>query len=323
MKKLRKKRRPIYTRGWFVLLACLAVVGVVGGVIYYGAIAPPSAESLIQKIDAAKDPKMQQDLAAEYLKYYGSRTDDATNKVRAIDRSMKVAERERVLLNRFGMQNMRAHPAEGDDADAYGKTMAAMTVENAGDLPEARRLWGELAGQYENDPIESKALWGWVAEKKLGDLDARERQLAEIGRRLDDEFRLEDKDPHFGDEATDRVATALRLEQFGDTVRARERWEQMATALAGDKEHRADFVFARGQAHRLAAGKSSKDADVKDLIQGKLAEAQAQLNGALPANKRRGRNTLRDIRDLYQGETGEIGKLVDQAKQLLAKNPAL
>ena len=146
-KRLRKRRRPIYTRGWFVLLACLVVIGAIGGVIYYGAIAPPSAESLLQKIDAAKDPDKQKQLAAEYLNHYGTRDDEATKKVRALDRDLKVAERERVLLNRYGMKNMRANPGEGDDPDAYAKTMSALTAENAGDLAAARAAWSRTGRQ--------------------------------------------------------------------------------------------------------------------------------------------------------------------------------
>src|SRR5262245_24609775 len=41
-KKLRKKRRPFYTHGWFVGLACLAVLASFGWVFWTYALAPPS-----------------------------------------------------------------------------------------------------------------------------------------------------------------------------------------------------------------------------------------------------------------------------------------
>ena len=320
-KKLRKKRRPFYTRGWFVLLACLAVVGGIGGVIYYGAIAPPSAESLLQKIEAAQDPERKKDLAAEYLKHYGARDDDATRKVRTIDRDLKVAERERILLNRFGMQNMRANPGPDDDPDAYAKTMSALTAENAGDLPAARAAWTELADKYANDANEARALWGWIAQKKLADLNGRAGLLVELARRLEREFRLEDKDPKF-DEATDRFVLALRAEQFGDTAQAHERWSQMAKELEGNRDRRADFVMARGKAKELEGKKDTpKDADERaKLIAGKIAEAKGYLAMELPAQKRRGRNILRDIRDLYPGQTGPVERLVKEAQKLLDDN---
>ena len=133
--------------------------------------APPSAESLLQKIEAAKDPDEQRQLSAEYLRYYGGRDDEATRKVRALDRDLKVAERERVLLNRYGMKNMPGSAGEGDDPDAYAKTMSALTAEDAGDLAAARAAWSDLAEKYADDLVESKAVWGWVAQKKLADLN--------------------------------------------------------------------------------------------------------------------------------------------------------
>jgi len=323
-KKLRRRRRPIYTRGWFVLLACLALLGGLGSVIYFGAIAPPSAESLLQKIDAAKDPDKQKQLAAEYLHYYGTRDDEATKKVRALDRDLKVAERERVLLNRYGMRNMRASPGEGDDPDAYAKTMSALTAEDAGDLAAARTTWTELAEKYANDPVESKALWGWVAQKKLADLNGRATWLADVARRLDRDFRMEDKDPRFGDDLTDRVATAIRLEQFQDFNRARERWDQIAKDLEGNKDRRADYVMARGRVRDLE-GKRDQPKDAAGrlkLVADRLAAAKALLENELPARRQDGRNILRDIRDLYQGEADALGKLADEATKLLAARPS-
>jgi hypothetical protein len=317
-KKLRKKRRPIHTRGWFVALACLVVVGAIGSAIYFGAIAPPSAESLLQKIDAAKDPEKQKDLAAEYLKYYGARDDEPTRKIRALDRDLKVAERERVLLNRFGMKNMRGSASEGDDPDAYAKTMSALTAENEGDLSAARATWTALAGQYANDPNESKAMWGWVAQKKLADLNGKDAWLADVAR------RMEDKDVRFGDELTDRVATAIRFEQFRDFARAHDRWSQIATSLEGNKDRRTDFVMARGKVRDLE-GKRDQPKDAAErtkLVAEWLGVAKTLLANELPAQQQNGRNVLRDIRDLYQGETGGIDKMVEEANKLLANRPA-
>jgi hypothetical protein len=326
-KKLRKRRRPIYTRGWFVLLACLALIGGLGSVIYFGAIAPPSAESLLQKIDAAKDPDKQKQLAAEYLRHYGTRDDDATKKVRALDRDLKVAEREGVLLNRFHdpfRTGMRSKPGPDDDPEAYAKTMSALTAEDAGDLAAARSAWTELAEKYGNDPVEPKALWGWVAQKKLSDLNAKSAWLAEVARRLDRDFRMEDKDPRFGDDLTDRVATAIRLEQFQDFNRAYERWGQIAKDLEGNKDRRADYVMARGRVRDLE-GKRDQPKDSAGrlkIVDDRLAAAKALLENELPARRQDGRNILRDIRDLYQGEADALGKRVDEATKLLAARPS-
>jgi hypothetical protein len=320
-KKLRKKRRPIYTRGWFVALACLVVVGAIGSAIYFGAIAPPSAESLLQRIDAAKESKKQAELVAEYLKYYGARDDEPTKRVRTLDRDLKVAAREIVLLNRFGMKNMRGTPTEDDDPDAYAKTMTALNLENEGDLPGARTAWTALAGQYANDSNESKALWGWIAQKKLAELNGKDAWLADITRRIDKDFRAEDKDVRFGDDLTDGVATAIRFEQFRDFARARDRWSAIAQSVEGNKDRRAEFVLARGQVRALEGKKDQpKDAAERTkLVAERLAAAKALLANDLPAQQQNGRNILRDIRDLYQGETGGIDKMVDEANRLLGK----
>jgi len=320
-KKLRKKRRPVYTRGWFVGLACLVVVGAIGSAIYFGAVAPPSAESLLQKIDAAKDPDKQKDLAAEYLRYYGTRDDEPTKKIRTLERDLKVAERERVLLNRFGMKNMRGSPGEGDDPEPYTKTMSALGAENEGDLAGARTAWTELVDKYLNDTNESQALWGWVARKKLADLNAKTAWLADVARRIDKDFRAEDKDVRFGDDLTDGVAAAIRLEQFRDFSRAYDRWNEMAKSLEGNKDRRADFVMARGKVRELEGKKDQpKDAAERAKLVGeRLAVAKALLADELPAQKQKGRNILRDIRDLYRSEAGDVGKLVDEANRLLGK----
>ena len=107
-KKLRKRKRPIYTHGWFVALACLAVVGVLGGIIWEFAIAPPSAESLLlAKIEAAKDPTAQQEIVAMYLKHYGNRDDEKTKWVKGLDRDLKVSgTRTRAISTDTAMQTI-------------------------------------------------------------------------------------------------------------------------------------------------------------------------------------------------------------------------
>ena len=75
-KKLKKRRRPIYNRGWFVAVACLALLSTIGTIVYFGAFAAPSEKSLLKKIDEAKDPLKQLQFTAEYLKYYGDRDNE-------------------------------------------------------------------------------------------------------------------------------------------------------------------------------------------------------------------------------------------------------
>src|SRR5262245_23243123 len=89
-KKLRKKRRPFYTHGWFVGLACLLVIGTFGWAFWKFALAPPTAESLLERIKGASDPVLQKEYVADYLKYYRNRDDEETRMVKALDRDFKV-----------------------------------------------------------------------------------------------------------------------------------------------------------------------------------------------------------------------------------------
>jgi hypothetical protein len=322
-KKLRKKRRPIYTRPWFGLIAAVGLVVGLGWFIYKFGFAPPPAESLLAELDNADDPDIQKKIVEKYLKHYGRRDDDATKKVKALDRRLKVEERERVLLNRHGIDRLRGRAEEDDDKEAYQKTMYALTAENDGDLAAARTAWTELADRYSKEPGEAKALWGWVAQKKLDDLAAKKAQLDQLYKKLEDEFRLDDKDPVFTDDLQQRVVNAHRAEQLGDFALAHDRWNQIAKTLEGDKERRPEFVLARARVKDLEGKKSApKDAAERAALIGKVIErARPLLKDQIPARRRDARNLLRDVRDLYAGETGPIADLVAEAKKLLADHP--
>jgi serine/threonine-protein kinase len=321
-KKLRKKKRPIYNRGWFVLLLCIALLGGLSTFIYVFAIAPPSAESLLAKIDETKNLDDKKDPVARYLKYYGDRDDEPTRKIKALDQEIKVKEHAHSMLNRHRIENMRNRAEGHHDADLYKKTMAALTAENEGDLLAARQLWNEMAEKDANDSNESKAIWGWHARKKLADLNASLTKLNEFAAQME-KTRLDDADLRFPDESDNRVAAALRFEGLRDFSLAYLRWREIAESLKGNEEVRPSFVVARNRVQLLESKKGEpKDATERaKLIADLIARARMNLAMSLPARQRDGRNLLRDIRDLYAGETGEIGKLVDEAKRLLADNP--
>lgn len=321
-KKLRKKRRPVYRRGWFVMIACLAVLLGMGYVVWEFALSPPSAETLLAQLDAAKDPEVQKPIVARYLKHYGARDDEQTRKVKELDRDIKVKEHENTMLNRHSNERLRNRTEDHYDAEAYKKTMSALTAEDEGDLGAAKSAWVELVERYAKEPAESKAIWGWHAQKKLNDLTARSREVDGLLKQLET-FRLDDVDARFEDDMEKRVVGAIRLEEFGDIALAKDRWDQIAKTLKGNKERRSAFVLAAGKAKDLERKKSLlKDPPERaKLISNGIARAQGLLAMSLPARKRDGRNLLRDVRDLYAGEEGEVGKLVDQAKSLLAANP--
>lgn len=321
-KKLRKKRRPIYTRNWFVALACLLLLGGISWFVWEAAFAAPSASSLLARIEATKnEPKDQQDAVARYLKYYGILDDEDTKRVKNLDRDLKVRAHESTMLKRFGTERLRNRAEDHYDADAYKKTMAALTLENEGDLVAARRDWSELIEKYSKESTEDKAIWAWHAQRKMDDLRMKEGQIDVLRRELE-KFRLDDADPKFEDDVKTRVVTAIRIEELKDYALAKERWSQIAKILEGDPAKRPDYVLSRGHVRRLEGVVAMKK-EVPErprLIADHLVIAKGLLVNSLHAKQTEGRNLLRDIRDAYTGEMGEIGKLVEEAKVLLTKN---
>ena len=164
-----------------------------------------------------KDADEQKAIAARYLKHYGNRDDEATSKVKAIDRELKVKEREHVLLNRFGNgENRRARPGADDDPDAYKKTMAALAAENEGDLAAARTDGPIWPTNMRRTRARRKALWGWLAQKKLNDLASKDGQLNELEAAVGECFRLDDKDVRIRRDFDNAVVAAIRLNELGD-----------------------------------------------------------------------------------------------------------
>ena len=162
----------------------------------------------------------------EYLKHYGDRDDDATEKVAgAGPASCKVARaRAESCSNRYGTQ-AAGQPEEDDDPEAYDATMAALTAENDGDLAAAGRgpTWTELADASTptRPTTRPRPLWGWLAQKKLADLDGRRAATlaaARSDRRTSPRWTT--RTPRFDDDRRARSVAALRLEQFGDFDRA-------------------------------------------------------------------------------------------------------
>jgi hypothetical protein len=275
----------------------------------------------LERIEKADNADRKSAAIDEYLKHYGSKNTENLETVRALDRDMKVAAREKVLLKRYSMTNLRARAEDGDDKEAYEKTMAALTAEEVGDLPLAKTTWSDLAEKFGKDSDTTRALWGWHARKKLNDILNVEALPKTILSRIDDKFRLEDKDIVLDNEDEAKASAALRLELFGDLTLARERWQQLRDLMKGDAERRQWFLLAVARARELESKKDPKDsAERASLVGNRLQQALPLLKDPVEARRRDGRNILRDIRDLYAGETGDIAKLVTQAKKVLSES---
>ena len=101
-----------------------------------------------------------------------------TDRAAAVFREGKVRKREDQLNKRFG-KNM-AKPEENDDAAAYRAAWEAMEFEKAGNLKQAEERWRTVKSRFPEegklpfalkDDVLAKARWGWVAEKRLADIE--------------------------------------------------------------------------------------------------------------------------------------------------------
>jgi serine/threonine protein kinase len=321
-KKLKRKSNPVYRRGWFVSLAAIGLIAAFASFMIFIVFAPPTAESLLKKIEATSDVDKKQAAIADYLKHYADREGETTDKVRALDRDLRVKEREKVIFNRYNNEKWRATPLQDDDPDAYRKTMTALTAENEGDIAGARSLWLELE-KYSTESDSAKALWGWLAKKKLADLLVVEQYPLQLDNKLNQQFRWEDKDIKLDDDLENRIATGFRLESLGDYSLARTRWIQLKDFLKSDAEKRSAYILASRRVRELESKKEEpKDSAARAvLLEARIKAAQVGLKDSEFVKRRDARSILRDIRDLYTGESGPIANLVTVASKLLADNP--
>ncbi|MCE9529987.1 MAG: protein kinase [Planctomycetes bacterium] len=321
-KKLKKKETAFYRRGWFVGIGSVAIV-LTTALIFWLLLRPDSPAEMLAAIEKAKNPDAKAIAAKKYLDTYGKSTDpklaDKTEWAKGIYWEGKVAKRESQLLKRH---KIGLAVEEGDDPDAYSKTMSALTAEEDGDVVAARRTWAKLIETFQNDAKEEKALWGWVAAKRLKDLtevEAREKHLEKVVK----DSAFEDRDFKLEDEMEARAAEAMRLERFGDGGRAFDRWERFAKDIKGKQELRVWYLLAGKKIRELDPKKPAGD-ERKTMIVEKLRKAEETF----PEAERRGdrimardaRNTCRDIRDLY-ADDAPLKDEVKQARMLLQNNP--
>ncbi|MCX7664960.1 MAG: serine/threonine protein kinase [Gemmataceae bacterium] len=322
-KKLRKKSQPFYTKGWFVIIACILLIGLFGYVLWEFAIRPPSQSVLLARIEGAKENDSKLELISRYFELYGKKEDEITTKVRGLQRDILALEKERVLMNRYSKENLRAKPSDGDDPDAYRKTMAAFAAEDDGDTAAALTLWKELSA-YSNDPNPEKAVWGWVADKHQQEIvNATKIILEEIARKRR-EARLGDRDNSFADDFERQAADALRLEEYKDFSRAYERWTRLRDLTKADPTRRSYKLLAASRAKELLTKKDKPDGAERLALVNSLIELSREPSKNVEAElaiRRNARFLLRELAEVYANEPGELGKAIELAKKLVAESP--
>jgi len=296
-KKVVRKKVPFYRQAWFAGAGALVVLlGM--GLITWWLLRPESAADMVAAVKNAKTPDVRLAAAKRYLDTHGKKNDPALAKdtewVRQMYWDAKVGIRERVLLNRFANKAFRERVEDGDDAEAYRQTMAAFLAEEDGDAIKARLLWKSLAGEYQQQQNDEVALWGWIAAKRLGDLQQIDGYLKKIADAIATS-QGSDIELNVSDVQLIKAIEAERYRLFGDEDRARERWERMLRDFKGKAELRNWYLLAGQKSRELNPRRMSND-DRKKLLQSQLDKAEMSvLLNQIHA-------IARDVRDLYAGE---------------------
>ena len=303
-KKPKKQQKvPFFRQGWFVIVGSVAIVLSMAFIAWL-LLRPDSPDEMLAHVKGAKTTEVKLAAAKRYLDAYGKNPKyaDKTEEVQNIYREVKVLQREMVLLKRHGKPNLRTNVEEGDDPEAYRKSMEGLTAEEDGDVARARKNWNEIVEKFPKDASEEKALWGWIAAKRLRDLkqvDENEKKaLRVIASAEENETDIKIDDEHLAG-----AVEAERFTRFDDNDRARERWDRMARELKPKVDQRNWYLLAGKKVRELAAAKKMLPDERKKMLQDRLKAAQEKADDA----KRTGdqvtasvaRQIAREIRDLY------------------------
>ncbi|MBA4066432.1 MAG: hypothetical protein C0501_22510 [Isosphaera sp.] len=299
----------------------LVLLGIAAGAFL--ALRPPSAAKLAREVAEASSVDDKLAAATKYLDRHGDTPGETTDEVARQFREAWVRKREAQLANRLGRGMQR--PEAEDDEPAYSAAWQAMEAERAGAVGLAADFWNKAKARFPDeaklpftlkDEVRAKALWGWVADKRLADI----RKAGELGatlRRQAAERRLNEA-PFSPDRTTPEplALRAFRLEEFGDRDKAGATWDQLAALTEKEPDKREWFLLA---AQQRAGRPKASDAAVRERV----GRVEAHLKAAAdPAQAALVRIHCRDVTELYDDETDpRLKDLVDQARKLAATVP--
>ena len=329
-KKKKKKKGvslPWHQKKWAKAagLSGLLLLIVVGVVL---AILPPSAEKLSAAIDRAESEATKLEAAEKYLQSYGEKPGEATDKAARVFREAKMRERERQLAKRFGNAKYRTEP-EGEDPKAYELSMTAIQAEKDGRLGDAANFWGQVKGVFPDDAKLQytfdeeklkKARWGWIAEKRVREIDGARKKDTELDASIAADRNNEKAMPFDASNARSVAVRARRLEQFGDPEKAVRMWDTLLGLPDTDEngpwqllaaEHRAKIKDVKTNAPEIRAKAKAAEAT--------LAELQKKPDST-PIEWRLLRVDCRDITDLFEDESEQAWKdAVSRARKVLTE----
>jgi serine/threonine-protein kinase len=318
-KKAKRRGRPFYERGWF-LVAGISSLLLALALIIYAVMRPPSPDKLYAQAKygfESSDPeswdKAREGPIKKFLNHYPD--DPRANEVQAWADKVDLDWRERQLNNKL---RLNLSP----DGEAEHTAYAAIRQEEAGYLDEAIQRWQSLEKPKDGaDP--DQRLWALLAGKRIREIragEAREKQWRDNVEQ--DRFGVRELKPET--DAERWGALAIRAEGFGDPALAIEHWDKIKETFLKDPGQRTWFLLAAKKVRELR-GLAPRGPDVlparRELIVDKLTTAKS-LKVSKPGE---GLALCRDVLALYgTSDDAEIVRLVAAARELskdLSRSP--
>jgi predicted Ser/Thr protein kinase len=340
--KKKKKAKSVPLLQHPALKAGLIVLALGGmAAVAYLILKPPSADTLYAPVEAvaakvrarervSSDAKIE--VAEKYLRAHGDTAGERTDKAAALFRDGKVEERERQLANRFRKTNWRDTPEDADDKDAYTSTMAAIQAEKDGQLKTAAEQWAKVRGRFPDEaklPYTfdegqlHKARWGWVADKRVKDIEAARALVPAVQKKIADNRRFEIATTYDAASAESLAGKALRLEDFGDRDKAGKIWDAVGALAEKEPDAHVWGLVAAERRANLPKGQADEAlAQRKKLVGDRVtaidaAEAEAK-GGTDPAKWIMVRALSRDLIELYDDDTeATVAAAVRKARGVL------
>jgi len=309
-KKIKRRSRPIYERGWFLTVAIAGVLGVMSWFTWFFFLRPPSPDELYRKAHALMEMN-RTDEARDgpikvFLDRYKDRDDAQAAEMHAwADRiDLDVRELQLHKIMKLG------RPAEDDAEQA---AFAAVHAEEAGEWNQAREQW-QVLNKYKGDPNADLHAWSLVAAKRIREIQEAEDLDKQLQTRLL-QMRAQEVEIKFGADEDGQALRATLAEMFGDFALALEGWQRLKTApphvwmlLAAKKVHDMQADAPRGPAAKKAR---------QELLERKLTEAARDAKMGKPFEARL---ICRDLIALYTANSDpEISGAVTRARALLKK----
>jgi serine/threonine-protein kinase len=317
---------PLLQRPWVkatgLSLALLALIGI-GGYAFL----PASADKLyaaVKQAEEAKDADGLEAAVAKYLDAYGTREDEKTADVRRIDKALQVSKRDKVLATRF--RNNWSKPDEADDPDAYRFAWDAMLQEKDGNLKRAADIWNLVRERFPDAKDPAKAMWVWVAEKRIADIRTAEARPAALREKYGRDRAAELDRRYSPNDPEGMAIRALRLEQVGDLEKAARQWDALRAQTEKNPDDHLWYLLAVSRRAQLPRDLNPEEGRRNriTLVQKMLDAARTKANEARAAppddaaTPRDARNLCRDVFELMDDESDpQIKGFVAEARKLL------